>query len=512
MDRLDQVALPLNGEYSYKQTGKGVTVFVVDSGIRLTHEEFEGRATCGYDAVIGKDYQDSAIPCDDTFGHGTHVAGGIGGKTVGVAKDVDLVAVKVGTRYHIDAGAVIAGLDYIQKQKLGNLDQPMVASISIGGGYLKTINDAATALVKSGVMLAASAGNYGIDACRMSPASAEGVFVVGAALRNDNVAGWSNYGKCVSIYAPGDGIASAWVDNDTAFLELDGTSFAAPLAAGVGALYLEKDPGMSPNNLMQAIVSDSLKGVLTGVQEPQITNRLLHTGALLTDSASFESLAHSVCENFAVHARTIVSFDGVPSTIQGGGVSAALGTAALGTYITGAYTFDDREVGDDSAVFADSVTAAHAAAMEVRADGKAMEIEIGGKTFYPGTYRSDSAINFAYGTVVTLDGRNETDPVFLFQAGSTLVTAANTIFNLKNGAKAKNVLWALGTAATLGASSVVEGSILAGTAITFGTKSQLHGCALAQSAVTFESEGSIELTHYEAGNAGADGSTRHLRG
>jgi hypothetical protein len=143
-----------------------------------------------------------------------------------------------------------------------------------------------------------------------------------------------------------------------------------------------------------------------------------------------------------------------------------------------------------------------------------MEIEIGGLTFTPGTYRSDSAINFAHGTVVTLDGLNETNPEFRFIAGSTLVTAADTSFILINGAKAEKVLWALGSAATLGARSVVEGSILAGTAITFGTKSILHGCALALSAVTFESEGYIELNHYIAdglSNAQA-GSTRHLRG
>ena len=216
----------------------------------------------------------------------------------------------------------------------------------------------------------------------------------------------------------------------------------------------------------------------------------------------------SVCENFAVHARTTITFDGVRTTIRGGDVGVSPGTA-----ITGDPQFQDQagaggEILEDSAVFAASVVVAHAAAMAVRADGQALGIEIGGKTFTPGTYRSSSAINFAYGTVVTLDGLNQINPVFLFQAGSTLVTAANTYFILKNGAKAENVLWALGTAATLGADSVLEGSILAGTAITFGTKSELHGCALAQSAVTFESEGSV----YVVDNAPGTGSTRHLRG
>jgi hypothetical protein len=163
-----------------------------------------------------------------------------------------------------------------------------------------------------------------------------------------------------------------------------------------------------------------------------------------------------------------------------------------GTSITGSYTFKDAGVTRfDSSDFDARVAVAYAYAMTVRVDGKALAIEMGGLTFTPGTYRSRSAINFAYGTVVTLDGLNQPNPVFLFQAGTTLVTAADTYFILKNGAKAENVLWALGSAATLGARSVVAGSILAGTAITFGTDSELQGCALAQSAVTFESNGTI---------------------
>jgi hypothetical protein len=180
--------------------------------------------------------------------------------------------------------------------------------------------------------------------------------------------------------------------------------------------------------------------------------------------------------------------------VNGGDVGVSPGTS-----ITGSYTFhsDGQNTGKvvlDSSAFAASVLTAHAEAMAI--PGTAIGIEIGGRTFTPGTYRSGSAINFAYGTVVTLNGLNDPNPTFLFQAGSTLVTAANTYFILKNGAKAENIYWVLGTAATLGANSVLEGSILAGTAITFGTKSELHGCALAQSAVTFESEGYIEPNHY----------------
>jgi hypothetical protein len=177
---------------------------------------------------------------------------------------------------------------------------------------------------------------------------------------------------------------------------------------------------------------------------------------------------------------------------------------------TGSYTFDGGEVVDDSSDFEASVLIAYTAATEVRDDEKALDIEIGGQTFTPGTYRSSSSINFANGTVITLDGDNDPNPEFLFIAGSSLVTAADTNFILKNGAKAENVLWALGTSAILGARSVVEGSILAGTAITFGIRSTLHGCAVAQSAVIFQSEGYVMVDHYEDDGQGND-LTRHLR-
>jgi hypothetical protein len=153
-----------------------------------------------------------------------------------------------------------------------------------------------------------------------------------------------------------------------------------------------------------------------------------------------------------------------------------------GTAMTGNPQFEDGRVVTDSVDFVAAVLAAHATVMQEESMGPIMDIEIGGKTFTPGTYHSDSAINFAYGTVVTLDGKNLASPGSLFQAKST-------------GAKAENVLWVIGTAGTLGANSTVEGSILTGAAITFGTESVLHGCALALFTITFESEGSDEVTH-----------------
>jgi hypothetical protein len=216
------------------------------------------------------------------------------------------------------------------------------------------------------------------------------------------------------------------------------------------------------------------------------------------ESTCVESVSHGICGNFAVHARTTVTFDGVRSTINGGDVGVSPGTS-----ITGSYDIVDgvTMTGTSNKAFAASVLVAYDAAMVHRQDEVIMEIEIGGATFTPGTYRSGSAINFAYGTTVTLDAQGNSDGVFLFQAGTTLVTAADTSFNLINGARAENIIWALGSAATLGARSVVEGSIMAGTAITFGTGSTIHGCALAQSAVTFESNGSTQALDYDEGEA-----------
>jgi hypothetical protein len=201
------------------------------------------------------------------------------------------------------------------------------------------------------------------------------------------------------------------------------------------------------------------------------------------------SLAQGSCQNFAVHSQTNITFEGVTSTIRGGDLGVSPGSS-----LTGPYTFEGGgEVVSDSSAFAASVLAAHPAAMAVRADGKTMSIEMGGVTFTPGTYRSGSAINFALGTVVTLDGLNQPNPEWLFQAGTTLVTAANTYFVLKNGALAENVVWALGTSAVLGSNSVLEGSILVAGVITLGAQAKINGCVLAQGSVTFAGGGIVVL-------------------
>jgi hypothetical protein len=212
-----------------------------------------------------------------------------------------------------------------------------------------------------------------------------------------------------------------------------------------------------------------------------------------------------VCGNFAVHARDTITFAGAANTmIYGGDVGVAPGTS-----ITGNFDVVDGETftGTSNLDFAASVLVAYNEAMAVTG-ATFLPTEIGGLTLTPGTYRAPAEINLQSG-FVTLDGGGNENAEFLIQAGSHLTTAANTYVKLINGAKAENVMWALGTDATLGANSVIEGSILTGKAITFGTKSELHGCALAQSAVTFDSDGLVKGVYYIDG---AVDRTRHFRG
>jgi hypothetical protein len=208
-----------------------------------------------------------------------------------------------------------------------------------------------------------------------------------------------------------------------------------------------------------------------------------------SSSPSYETFSHAVCGDYAVHARTTVTFDGAQSTIRNGDVGLFPGTSI--TYVEFPNFLNGGPIYAASEAFADSVTANHVAFLEVRADGVSIPNEIGGLTFTPGTYRSADAIGVAVNTNVTLDGNNETNPVFLFQAPTALTVAANVDFILMNGARFENIFWALGSSATLGTYITLPGSILAGKSITFGEGAELKGCALAQVAVTFESGGYV---------------------
>jgi len=266
LDRIDQRALPLSGTYSYTNTGTGVNAYIIDTGIRFSHSEFGGRAVTGYDAVDGG-------AADDCNGHGTHVAGTVGGGVYGVAKNVKLVGVRV-----LDcAGSgtwsgVIAGMDWVA----ANHVKPAVANMSLGGGLSTAINDAVARMTAAGVVLAVAAGNDGRDACRFSPAAAPSAITVGATTKTDSKASYSNYGTCLDIFAPGSGITSAWYQSDTQLNTISGTSMASPHVAGVAALYLQSNPGASPSQVDDALSANSTKNVVTSAGRGSL-NYLLYS-------------------------------------------------------------------------------------------------------------------------------------------------------------------------------------------------------------------------------------------
>jgi subtilisin family serine protease len=269
LDRIDQRSLPLDGNYTYSTTASNVTAYVIDTGIRITHNEFGGRATVGYDAV--GDGQNG----NDCNGHGTHVAGTVGGSTYGVAKAVRLVAVRVlncsgsGT-----TSGVIAGVDWVT----GNHASGNPANMSLGGGADSTLDQAVRNSIADGVTYAVAAGNSNANACNSSPARTAEAITVGATDSSDNRASFSNYGSCLDIFAPGVSITSAWNSSNTATNTISGTSMATPHTTGAAALYLAANPTASPQTVRNALVSNATSGVVSnpGTGSP---NLLLYTGS-----------------------------------------------------------------------------------------------------------------------------------------------------------------------------------------------------------------------------------------
>ncbi|MGH2685012.1 MAG: S8 family peptidase, partial [Actinomycetota bacterium] len=227
LDRVDQRDRPLDGSYSYDQTGAGVTAYVIDTGIRTDHTQFGGRASVGFDAFGGSG--------QDCNGHGTHVAGTIGGATHGVAKQVNLVAVRVlNCRGSGTTSGVIAGIDWVTANAGGGA----VANMSLGGGASWALDLALNRSVAQGVTYAVAAGNSQADACGYSPARAPSALTVGSTTSSDSRSSFSNFGSCLDLFAPGSAITSAWSTSSTATNTISGTSMASPHVAGVAALYL----------------------------------------------------------------------------------------------------------------------------------------------------------------------------------------------------------------------------------------------------------------------------------
>ncbi|HET7705643.1 MAG TPA: S8 family peptidase [Thermoanaerobaculia bacterium] len=250
LDRIDQRSLPLDGSYTRAGNGEGVTAYIVDTGIHAAHADFGGRVTAGFSAFADGTTQD----CN---GHGTHVAGLVGGAKFGVANSTTLVPVRV-----LDCdgsgsiSTLLAGLDWILADHAQN-PRPAVVNMSLGGEPSSALDAEVDKLVAAGLTTVVAAGNSNQDACRTSPARVSGAVTVGASTADDQRASFSNYGGCIDIFAPGEDILSDWVGSATATAVSSGTSSAAPFATGVAALWLEKYPEASPRAVSQALLSQA---------------------------------------------------------------------------------------------------------------------------------------------------------------------------------------------------------------------------------------------------------------
>jgi subtilisin family serine protease len=275
LDRIDQRALPLNSSYAYALSGNGVRVYIFDTGVRYSHSEFGGRAQLGIDEVSPGG--DGA----DCHGHGTHVAGTVGGSTYGVAKNVALYSVRVmGCNGSGNMSNAIAGLDWVIVQKQLSPSIPMVVNMSIGSEPMQAMDDAVARAVAAGIVVVAAAGNDSTDACTHSPARAPQAITAGASDRTDDVPAFSNTGRCVDLFAPGVQISSAYYGADNQFATASGTSMAAPAVTGAAALYLEANPSASAASVGGALVSNATSGALSHLRDASAPNKLLYTGFL----------------------------------------------------------------------------------------------------------------------------------------------------------------------------------------------------------------------------------------
>jgi len=266
LDRIDQAALPLSKSYTYNVAGEGVRAYIIDTGIRSTHSDLAGRVLPGFTAFA------DSYGSEDCNGHGTHVAGTVGGTVYGVAKKVSLVPVRVlGCDGSGTLSGVIAGVDWVASQT----HRPAVANMSLGAGASLALDTAVGAAINAGVTMVVAAGNSNANACDFSPARVPAAITVGATTSSDARASYSNLGSCLDVFAPGSSITSAWFNSDTAISTISGTSMASPHVAGVAAQVLQLQPAATPAVVAQTILAAATGNKVTsaGTGSP---NRLLN--------------------------------------------------------------------------------------------------------------------------------------------------------------------------------------------------------------------------------------------
>jgi subtilisin family serine protease len=268
LDRIDQRTRPLDQQYTWANNGGGVHAYIFDTGIRSTHEDFAGRMGTGWSAFS------DAVGTEDCQGHGTHVAGTVGGTRFGVAKGVTLHSVRVlGCTGSGSTSGIIAGLDWVVR----SAPRPAVVNMSLGGGFSSSMNTAVQNASAAGVVVVVAAGNSNADACTASPASAPAAITVGASTSGDAAASYSNWGSCVDLFAPGSSIVSTDYASNTAQSTKSGTSMASPHVAGAAAMFLAANPAATPAQIEAALAGNATADLLTNMRTTS-PNLLLFTG------------------------------------------------------------------------------------------------------------------------------------------------------------------------------------------------------------------------------------------
>lgn len=329
LDRVDQRALPLNGSYTYPNSG-AVDVYVIDTGLRADHTEFTGRTAAGFDAV------GDGNGTSDCNGHGTHVAGTIVGTTWGVAKGGRVIPVRVlGCSGSGTLSGVVAGLEWAVTHHQAGV--PAVANMSLGSSVSSSVDTAVQALINDGVTVVVAAGNSNVDACLSSPARVPAAITVAAATANDAKASYSNYGSCVDLYAPGSSITSAANTSTTGSSVLSGTSMAAPHVAGAVAVLLAANPTLTPAAVGNSIVANASPNVITS-NVSGTPNRQLFVSTSATTTVSAPAAPTSVTATPGSRRATVSWIQGSNngSALTGHTIIIYQGTTRVGSVVVAA--------------------------------------------------------------------------------------------------------------------------------------------------------------------------------
>ncbi|MER7577759.1 S8 family serine peptidase [Streptomyces sp. NPDC126514] len=289
LDRIDQKSLPLDTRFRYSnKAGANATVYVLDTGIRITHQELAGRASYGYDAI------DNDSSASDSHGHGTHVAGTVAGLSVGVAKKAKIVSVRVLNKAGSGTTAqVIAGIDWVIRHAV----KPAVIHMSLGGSADTLLDATVRKAVAAGISVVAAAGNESRDAAGSSPARVGEAITVGATDRSDARAGYSNYGAALDLFAPGSSIRSAYHSSDAAFATSSGTSMAAPHVSGAAALFLAENPSATPAQVASALKNTAFTGAVSGAGQGSPSRLLKAPGPVYRNTTDFAIRDHTTAQS-----------------------------------------------------------------------------------------------------------------------------------------------------------------------------------------------------------------------